>query len=79
MKLIKEDDPRINFVYQGVQQNAEGKAYRVVELQDGTLAYAESISLSYSELNDDAPVQQPASTVATELKTEDSHDTQLAG
>lgn len=41
MDLIKEDDSRINFVYQGVQQNAEGKAFRVVQLKDGTQAYAE--------------------------------------
>ena len=41
MKLIPLDDPRLDHIYQGVQQTHKGVCYRRGVFKDGSLAYVD--------------------------------------
>lgn len=39
--MLKQDDERIAFVFQGVQQLCDGRAFRQARLRDGSVAMVE--------------------------------------
>ena len=43
MKLTSPDDPRLDYVYPGVMQNADGQLYRQGAFKDGSVAFVEAV------------------------------------